>query len=238
MKKIFAFLFMVLFITMLYADSVDFMHILLEETKCSASSSLAEKNKPSDYYGAEKAFDKNSETAWCEGKKDSGVGEYIILETKPVKIHGVAILNGFGKFRHLYYQNNRVKKFRLTLYPESGQNKIITAEFGKDLCGRSLAGGKLTINEFCEDNVPDYEKDKAAYNKCIKEKTNECIFDEYDGGGQKILLKKPMVVKKLKLEILSTYSGTKYNDTCIAEFGLLEFNIDAGEYNTYRVTKY
>lgn len=223
---------------LLYADSVDFLHVITENSKYSSSSNLIEKDKPENYYGAGKAFDGDSGTSWCEGKKDAGEGEYIILETEPVEIYGVTVLNGFGKFRHLYFQNNRVKDFRLTLYPVKGKEKIITAAFGVDLCGKSLAGGKLTIESFCEEEVENYRTDRKAFNKCVVDKKDECILDEYNGGGQNILLKTPMTVKKVKLEILSVYRGEKFNDTCISEFKLLNYNRDSGPYEKYKAEKY
>lgn len=37
-----------------------------------------------------------------------------------------------------------------------------------------------------------------------------------------IMFKKPMIIKKIKLEIVSVYKGAKYNDTCISEIRFVE----------------
>ena len=144
----------------LSGDSIDFIHITLEKSKAGASSTLAEKDKPAWYYGSDKAFDGLSETAWCEGKKDDGTGEYIYSEFEPFKTWGFTILNGFGGYRHLYFKNNRVKDFKLTLYTADGKIRIIKDKCKDDACGQALAGGKLTPEDFCQEEVPDYEKNK------------------------------------------------------------------------------
>jgi hypothetical protein len=206
---------------------VDFYKIIPDNAKYSASSVLKEKGKPADYYGPDKAFDDDSGTAWCEGKSDDGIGESVTISTEPVKIYGVTVLNGYGKYKDLYMQNNGVKDFRLTFYPPSGKEKFVTGTFGKDLCGQALAGGKLTIEQFCEESADEYK----GYDKCIAAKNDECIIHDYDGGGQKVLLKTPMTVNKIKLEILSVYKGQKFSDTCIAGFILL--NYSEGDFGSY-----
>jgi len=232
MKRIIrALLLIVVFNVLLYADMLDFSKITLENPKYSASSVLKEKGKPDDYYGADKAFDEDSGTAWCEGKNGDGIGESITLTTEPVKIYGVTILNGYGKFKHLYMQNNRVKDFKLIFYPPSGKEKVVTGTFGNDLCGKSLAGGKLTMEQFCQENAEEHK----GYDKCMVFKKNECIMHDYDGGGQKILLKTPMTVNKIKLEILSIYKGEKFTDTCIGGFILLDYN--EGDFGPYDKNK-
>jgi len=235
-----AFIICSLFSILCFADSVDFIHVRLKKSKCSASSSLIEKGKPADYYGPEKAFDGPDATAWCEGKDDAGINEYITSKFQPTKIFGIVILNGFGKYKNLYLSNNRVKDFTITLYQKNGSKKIITSSFRKNVCGKNLDGGKTTIEGYCMYEVLDYKKNKKAYNKCIKKKQNECIIDEYEGGGQTFFLKKPVIITKLKLEILSVYKGTKYNDTCIAEIRLLKLSgnlSEEGYYHLYKDTK-
>lgn len=206
----------------LFSDSVDYLHVILKKSNAGASSTLVEKDKPAGYYAADKAFDGSAGTAWCEGKSDDGIGEYIYSEFDPVKVDGITMLNGIGPYRHIYLKNNRVKDFRLTLYSPDGKTKTITEKCNDNACGQALAGGKLTPEEFCQEQTPDYAKNKKNYEKCVAEKNDECLIHEYDGGGQVFLLDAPMVVKKLKLEILSVYKGSKYSDTCISEIRLIK----------------
>ncbi len=243
MKKILLAVPIVLFLALLvYADSAEFLFASLSNGKYSSSSNLTEKNKPADYYGPDKAFDEDPATSWCEGKKDDGIGEYLAIEKDAEEIVGINILNGFGKYRHLYKSNNRVKGFRLTVYPDKGKEKVITGEFKDNLCGTELEGGKMgSIDEFCRDQASKFEGQKEKFNEayfaCLKEKKNECIID-HQTGGQKILFKKPMNVKKVKLQILSVYKGEKYSDTCVSELKLIRYNIDFGTYDKVKAKKY
>ncbi|HOP29156.1 MAG TPA: discoidin domain-containing protein [Spirochaetota bacterium] len=228
MKRIIRSLLLILvFNILLYADMLDFYSISYDNAKYSASSVLKEKGKPDNYYGPAKAFDNDSGTAWCEGKSDDGIGESVSITVSPVKIYGVGILNGYGKYKHLYMQNNRVKDFRLTFYPPSGKEKVVTGTFGKDLCGMYLEKGDL--KSYCEWKVE--EKEYTSYEKCVAAKKNDCFMDDYEGGGQKIMLKTPMTVKQIKLEILSVYKGEKFSDTCISAFTLVSYN--TGDYPPY-----
>ncbi len=62
-------------------------------------------------YTALSAMDGDTSTAWCEGKKDEGVGEILVVKvdtTKPVRIW-----SGLGVSDHLYKANNRARKIRI-----------------------------------------------------------------------------------------------------------------------------
>ncbi|HOP65082.1 MAG TPA: hypothetical protein PK358_11780 [Spirochaetota bacterium] len=225
MKKILLSLLTIALVTVLvHADSLIYTHIILKKATSGSTSVLTEKNKPSDYYGPAKAFDGDIGTAWCEGKKDEGKGEFIWVETDPVKTEGVIVLNGFGKSRRLYFQNNRVKDYRLTIYPVKGKEKVITGRLEDDLCGPGKA--KFDPADSCYGELGESAGDKKLWDKCIAKEKDLCIMDDYDGGGQSIMLDEefetPMIIKKVKLEILSVYRGKKYNDTCIAEIRLLK----------------
>ncbi|EMN73660.1 hypothetical protein LEP1GSC100_0094 [Leptospira interrogans serovar Bataviae str. UI 08561] len=54
-------------------------------------------------------------------------------------------------------------------------------------------------------------------------------MSDYDGGGERIFFDDRLKIVYFKFEILSTYAGSKYNDTCIAEISFLEVN--AGDYS-------
>lgn len=246
MKKILlSFVLISFFTILLYADSAEFLRIVVGESAFTASSTLIEKDKPEDYYGADKAFDEDSGTSWCEGKKGDGIGESVTVQFKKIpwaesedaaEIVGIRVLNGFGKQKHLYLNNNRVKDFRLTFYQKNGTDKVITSTFGSDLCGKDL-GNMSTIDEYCKDTVSDYSTNIKEFNECIAKKKQECIMDEKN-GGQNILLKKPLLVTKVKLEILSVYKGEKFSDTCISGIDLLQYNTDFGTYEKYKGKKY
>ena len=74
--------------------------------KIKASSSLG------DSYKAEFANDLSYKTAWVEGKKDEGIGEYLeyYFKNDSPRITEIIISNGYMKSEETWKNNNRVKK--------------------------------------------------------------------------------------------------------------------------------
>ena len=77
--------------------------------KIKASSSLG------DSYKAEFANDLSYKTAWVEGKKDEGIGEYLeyYFKNDSPRITEIIISNGYMKSEETWKNNNRVKKIKL-----------------------------------------------------------------------------------------------------------------------------
>ena len=77
--------------------------------KIKASSSLG------DSYKAEFANDLSYKTAWVEGKKDEGIGEYLeyYFKNDSPRITEIIISNGYMKSEETSKNNNRVKKLKL-----------------------------------------------------------------------------------------------------------------------------
>lgn len=93
-----------------------------ELIQLSASSQL-KSNNPKINYLPENVLDGRPETAWVEGKKDSGIGEYIDLYMSPTSrgegdgcllVEKIGIINGYGANSDLFMKNNRVKKIKLS----------------------------------------------------------------------------------------------------------------------------
>lgn len=59
-------------------------------------------------------FADDNDTAWCEGVKGNGIGEYVIMRFGDRDIERIRVKNGFTKNSTTYYDNNRVKE--LTIY--------------------------------------------------------------------------------------------------------------------------
>lgn len=103
-KNLFILIYMALLSALLFADEK------VQIQKITASSTLSEKGKASDFYGTENLTD-NSYKSWVEGVDGDGTGESITFEfEKPVNITGIGIRNGYGDARY-YFANNRVKHF-------------------------------------------------------------------------------------------------------------------------------
>ena len=81
--------------------------------KVSASSEL--KTQKKNKYNAKSANDLSYETAWVEGKEDSGIGEFIeySFQSKSPRITSIIISNGYMKSDSAWENNNRVKSLKL-----------------------------------------------------------------------------------------------------------------------------
>ncbi|MFB6305971.1 MAG: hypothetical protein ABEH43_03110, partial [Flavobacteriales bacterium] len=66
-------------------------------------------------YKAENIYDGNFKTAWVEGKKGGGIGEWVEIELKEkMNIGMVLIINGYTKSKSIYEKNNKVKKIKIS----------------------------------------------------------------------------------------------------------------------------
>ncbi len=86
--------------------------------KVNASSSL--KSQGGNTYDAKSANDLSYKTAWVEGKKNAGIGEYIEFhfEPKSPRITSIIVTNGYMKSDIAWSNNNRVKSFKFYLNGE------------------------------------------------------------------------------------------------------------------------
>jgi hypothetical protein len=61
-------------------------------------------------YGPEKATDGRLDTAWVEGKRGDGIGEWILVGFPQARsVNSVQLLNGYHKNASIYAKNNRVQ---------------------------------------------------------------------------------------------------------------------------------
>ncbi|EMM84155.1 NADase-type glycan-binding domain-containing protein [Leptospira interrogans] len=218
---------LMLFISLyLNADSTTYRFLSINKIKASSSSILIEKSKPKDFYDPIKAMDGKVETAWCEGTEGTGANEYIEFMLPPTNVIGLNVLNGFGKYKDKYLSNNRVKEAKVSILAENGTKKEFTYAFADNACGSENAGGKI---ETAQDYCYEFLENKSKYKACISDFQNQCIMSDYDGGGERIFFDDRLKIVYFKFEILSTYAGSKYNDTCIAEISFLEVN--SGDYS-------
>jgi hypothetical protein len=70
------------------------------------------------FYGARNLDDGNIGTAWSEGKKDSGIGEWIAI-TRDDSFTAVVVNNGWHKDQKGWENNNRVEKAKVRIYTYS-----------------------------------------------------------------------------------------------------------------------
>ena len=152
-----------------------------------ASSELNEDKN--DKYAVRNLTDGDPSTAWVEGKKGSGIDEYIKFYCPPeeadmvniysaYKIDSLGIISGYAKNEEVFYKNNRVKK--------------INIEYTNDI--------------FREDN---------PYNMKAQERMEFILKDMMD--MQYLVFPEPIYMSSIKISILEVYKGSKWDDTCVSE---------------------
>lgn len=168
-----------------------------EKARAVSSSFLKEKGKPENYYSPDKAIDGKPETAWCQGKKNNGIGEYIHIRFSPVFTSKIHVLNGFGADKNLYFSNNRIRGYEVTVTFKDGTSMVRRGELKDNKC-LSHYNDTPGSNHRCRWQVdPDYDDQPDVL---------------VDFGTDN-----PKCVTALKIKILSVYPGTRFSDTCIAE---------------------
>lgn len=74
-------------------------------------------------YDINSLFDGRTDTAWCEGKSDHGVGEKIVLKwTDAAPLRGVFITNGYTKSNKVFYDNSRIRDLEVRI-KDAGSSK-------------------------------------------------------------------------------------------------------------------
>lgn len=116
--------------------------------KVYASSEL--QNQNSNNYSSKSANDLSYKTAWIEGKKNSGIGEFIefSFKNKSPRITAIIISNGYLKTNNTWKNNNRVKYLKLSvngkeygileLTDTKTDQRFELATFGKNKNGSDL----------------------------------------------------------------------------------------------------
>jgi len=155
----------------------------------SVSSSLKTENN--HVYNEKSISDLNYNTAWVEGVKGDGIGEFIIYEFPPLnpRITKIIIVNGYIKNKKTWQNNSRVKQ--LKMYINGKFHAILNL---KDVYAEQTF--KVSPIGYAQRKNISYSKDGK-------------IIDDIDGN-----IIPPL---KIKFEILSVYKGDKYKDTAITE---------------------
>ena len=73
------------------------------------------KSQQRNSYGVASLLDTSNYTAWFEGKKTDGIGEWILVDFGELrKVGALVIKNGYNKNKGIYYKNSRVRTLSLT----------------------------------------------------------------------------------------------------------------------------
>ena len=129
-----------------------------------ASSELIQKSKS---YKVENVIDNNKSTAWIEGVKGDGIGEYIQFSSKNTFIvDKIDIINGLSKSEKIYKNNNRIKKVLIEFSDKSQQVyelKDNNMDYQTiDIGGKNTNSIKIVIQEV-------YTESSVYQDSCISE---------------------------------------------------------------------
>lgn len=163
-------------------------------TKFTLTTSASSTLNNSDLYKSANLCDGKAETAWVEGVKGNGIGEWIKIAidayssfsevtTTPFSIFEIAILPGYAKSQKTWVENNRVKKLQVIIHSPS----------------------------------PSYPKENEwiAFQLDLKDKNDLQVFKI---PNDKTPVNFDPMKHEIWLRIMDVYKGTKYDDTCISEF--------------------
>ncbi|WP_090737820.1 discoidin domain-containing protein [Paenibacillus sp. Mc5Re-14] len=94
--------------------------------KIVASSTLPD--QAGNSYAARNIMDGDASTAWCEGVKGDGIGEWIKIDFGSMQeLKGFELINGLAKSSKDFQANNRVKRMKLEF--SNGQTMMIDNDF-------------------------------------------------------------------------------------------------------------
>jgi hypothetical protein len=107
-----------------------------------ASASSVRKQDKGNFYFPSFAFDKNSNTAWCEGASGAGVGEWIDFQFhSEVRLRQIKIQPGYFKTSQIWRDNNRVAAALIEFSDGTSQ----TARFSDEMQTQTIeVGAKQT----------------------------------------------------------------------------------------------
>lgn len=177
-----------------------------------ASSTLEHK---AGLYAAENLYDVNPATAWVEGVKGDGIGEGVQLqlsfpsdygEESFYLVDGISVVNGYAKNSDLFLKNNRVKKLKIQCSLESpGVER-----------GREETANLLVMIDSLQRNMGrgfgySFHGEETTFEVQLKD-TMEMQY---------LRFREPVLAGYVTLTILEVYKGSAYDDTCIAEVGIL-----------------
>jgi hypothetical protein len=155
--------------------------------KVTASSTLGKA------YQSTNIIDKKLETAWVEGVKGSGKGEWVKLtlnakkvshSSTPFSISSMGIIPGYAKNQTTWNENNRVKTMLVVIYTPASATQ---------------------------------ENEWVAFRLFLKDENKLQLFEipiDY------IAYNFELMTKTVWFKIEDVYKGTKYDDTCISEIVL------------------
>ncbi|MEC0235353.1 discoidin domain-containing protein [Paenibacillus kribbensis] len=129
--------------------------------KIIASSTLSD--QAGNSYTAGNIMDGDASTAWCEGVKGDGIGEWIKIDFGSMQeLKGFELINGLAKSSNAFQVNNRVKRMKLEF--SNGQTLTIDNDF---ISNQFL--DKPIYSSFVKITIEAVEKGSKYHDTCMSE---------------------------------------------------------------------
>ena len=175
----------------------------------------------SSKYPSTNLFDGFLKTCWIAGdnKTNKSSSLYIQVSDK-IDIDKIIfnIFSGYGKSKALYNANARPKKIKISLfsgfYPEGFSTEVVSVYLIKPFRIDTVE----LADTFGVQSFP-LKIDKDFYLKFQKRTKEECKGFSGEKCNRLKFTTPPQLIPGLilKIELLDSYPGTKYNDVCISE---------------------
>ena len=176
-------------------------------------------------YAAINLLDLDPNTAWVEGVDGDGEGEYACVSMGLYFPESIRIKNGYQKSKELYHYNSRPEKIRLTLYTgflmDGDVTEINSLFHLKQMTESWMVELKDTMDpqDISLPLSPEKANDLKAINYTqFLEDFREEIQNRSTWSKDSSLI--PAFQYFIKIEILQTYPGTRWNDCCISDLEL------------------
>ncbi|HCC71273.1 MAG TPA: hypothetical protein DEQ09_09005 [Bacteroidales bacterium] len=172
-------------------------------------------------YGGHNLFDNDPTTAWVEGVKGDGTGEYIFFKTDSYYPDTIIIDNGYQKSERLFKMNSRPRNIKLSLYAgfylEGDDSEIVTLYRLQEVAEPHTImlddkmGSQSFSTPFREEKVMPLKDSLLTlfikdFSDEIKQRREVCPTCDLT----------PMFSFFIKIEIYDSYKGSHWEDNCIS----------------------
>jgi hypothetical protein len=219
MKRFFSLLVLLVFISGFSPDN-NWISLSFKGNSCSSS----ELNPGNPFegergaYGAFNLFDNDPATAWVEGVKGYGNGEYFFANLGYSLPEKIEIRNGYQKSESIFKKNSRVKSAKITLFAGFHIPGDVT-EIAELYTAKPIGNGSVVklYDAMGLQEIPlpvDMEvafRERVNLTKDFKTEFRERLemVSEFET---------PMELHYfLKFEIMEVYPGSSWDDTCISD---------------------
>jgi len=192
------------------------------------SSSLDEENSfegPGPYSGYN-LFDDDRNTAWVEGVKGQGMGEYVIAATGYHLPATIIIDNGYQKSERLYKMNSRPRTVKLSMYAgfflEGDETEIASRYRLKKVAGAADIELEDRMGSMCIE-LP-FSKTKVRQRSDSLAAVFKSDFSDEIEQRKEWCPTCDTIIRSgyfIKLEITDVYEGGEWDDTCISGLDFL-----------------